>query len=141
MRNSCEAVVIGLEGNAKLSYQILYEPGDRDLIIVQYHEAVRLEQFYTALTASLQYPRESGRAFDIVFELTYTEPPSLDLLPKLHRAAALPETAPDLGMIILVVNNDFMATLVTAFIQLYPIAGKYYRVVNSMDEARRLINP
>ncbi|MBE2182343.1 MAG: hypothetical protein IAE89_02850, partial [Anaerolineae bacterium] len=123
-----------------MSYQILYEPGDRDLIIVQYHEAVRLEQFYTALTASLQYPRESGRAFDIVFELTYTEPPSLDLLPKLHRAAALPETAPDLGMIILVVNNDFMATLVTAFIQLYPIAGKYYRVVNSMDEARRLIN-
>ncbi len=123
-----------------MSYQILYEPGDRDLIIVQYHEAVRLEQFYAALTASLQYPRESTRTFDIVFELADTEPPSLDLLPKLYRAAVLPETAPALSMIILVVNNDFMATLVTAFIQLYPIAGKYYRVVNSMDEARRLIN-
>lgn len=122
-----------------MPYQITYEPGSRDLLILSYTDAVGSDQFYTALTSALRFPRDNAVRFDLIFELTDTQPTPLDVLPKLHAAAALPETVHNLGLIVLVVNNAFTQTLVTAFIQLYPNAGKYYRIVNTMDEARRLI--
>ncbi len=122
-----------------MSYKIHYEHGNRDLFILHLSDAVGSDPFYATLNEAFRYPRDEAIPFDIIFELANMQPPPLDALSKLHIAAEMPDTVPHLGLIILVVNNAFAQTLVTAFIQLYPNASKYYRIVNTMDEARRLI--